>query len=384
MNNYPKKVSFFTTLLHAAKPNSLCIVAPYYTKEKMSDGYFRRVIFSDTLLSEVPRFFLDLENPSPKTKFTKIDDKKIVVNFSPNKLVRRIIPAIFFLFCHRAYYESVWQVRKPFLYIPFLKNYVDVHGAVPEEEFLGKRYQAAQTYGEIEEATIKHADHLFCVSEAMMEHFKKKYGEKLKAKMSILPIMDNQTFETANFPQKKYNKKPLIIYAGGIFEWQNIELMQKTISNCVNDANYRIYTPTPEKFWATWKDSKNRKKIYVSSATPKFLFETAYPAANYGFALRDDIVVNRVACPTKITEYLRYGIIPILKTEKVGDFVSLGMQYLSLEDANNGNYYDEKKYNAIINNNYNVLKKYAAICKKGIRQFNNIMVKGKKQNVEQN
>lgn len=370
--SYP--VSFFRTLLHVAKRNSLCIVAPYYTEEKKSDGYFRRVIFSDTLLESVPRVFLDLENPSPTTHFTRIDKNKIVINFSPNKLIRRIVPFFIFLFCHRAYYESVWQVRKPFLKFPFLKNYVDVHGSVPEEEFLGKRYQSAQTYSEIEEATIHYAKHLFCVSEAMIAHFHKKYGKKVKATMSVLPIMDEQTFETENFIKKKYRQKPNIIYAGGIFEWQNIELMQKVINSQINSAKYDIYTPTPNLFWKTWKSPKNRNKITVKSAKPGYLFKNVYPGANYGFALRDDIVVNNVACPTKITEYLRFGIIPILKTPNVGDFVSLGMQYLSLENAFAGKYFNENEYHQIIDNNYEVLKKYATICKQGINEFNKIMI----------
>ena len=373
----PNRVSFFSVLLHAAKRNSLCIIAPYYSEKKMSDGYFRRVHFSDTLLKSVPRIFIDLENPSPDTHFTKIDNNKIVINFSPKKLPRRIIPIIIFIFCHRAYYESVWQVRKNLLRFPFLKNYVDVHGAVPEEEFLGKRYQAAQTYGEIEEATIKYADHLFCVSEAMIKHFHKKYGNKMKAKMSVLPIMDKKTFDTDNFISKKYNSKPIIVYAGGIFEWQNIELMQDVINKQIDSATYQVYTPTPDLFWNTWKVSENCKKILVKSTTPDYLSQKVYPKANYGFALRDDIVVNNVACPTKITEYLRYGIIPVLKTPNVGDFVSLGMQFLSLEDAFSGNYFNEKEYYSIIENNYDVLKKYATICKQGIQEFNNIMVRGK-------
>lgn len=376
MNKDKRRVSFFTALRHAMKHNSLCIIAPY-TPEKMSDGYHRRVHFSDTLLEKVPRLFLDLENPSNKTKFTKINDYKIIINFSPNKLARIIVPFIIFFFCHRVYYESVWQVRKLLLYFPFLKTYVDVHGSVPEEEFLGQRYHAAQTYSKIEEATIKRAKCLFCVSEAMVKHFHEKYGDKLKANTVVLPIMDEKTFDTTNFPKKRYNKKPTIIYAGGIFEWQNIKLMQDVINNQISKAKYEIYTPTPKLFWETWDNQKNRKKIHVVSTTPEFLFSKVYPTANYGFALRDDIVVNRVACPTKITEYLRYGIIPILKTENVGDFVSLGMQYLSLNDAYTGNYYDKEKYNAVINNNYNVLKKYATICEKGIEQFNDILVKGK-------
>ena len=184
------RVSIFAVLRHAAKKHSICIVAPYYTKEKMSDGYFRRVAFSDDLLSPLPRIFIDLENPSKVTFFQKIDDKKIVLHFSPNKIIRAIVPVLVFIFCHRVYFESVWQVRKKLLYFPFLKAYIDMHGSVPEEEFLGKRYANAQKYGEVEEATVKRAKHIFCVSEAMVRHFREKYGNKVQATTSVLPIVD--------------------------------------------------------------------------------------------------------------------------------------------------------------------------------------------------
>ena len=43
-------------------------------------------------------------------------------------------------------------------------------------------------------------------------------------------------------------------------------------------------------------------------------------------------MVNRVACPTKLVEYLAAGILPILNTPNIGDFVRDGMAYISLED----------------------------------------------------
>lgn len=54
----------------------------------------------------------------------------------------------------------------------------------------------------------------------------------------------------------------------------------------------------------------------------------------YVFVLRDDILVNQVACPTKIVEYLNYGIIPIVLSENIGDFKELGYEYLSINDFN--------------------------------------------------
>ncbi len=59
-----------------------------------------------------------------------------------------------------------------------------------------------------------------------------------------------------------------------------------------------------------------------------------YEKAHYGFVLRDDISVNNVACPTKLVEYMNYGIIPIVLSSKIGDFERMKYDYVSLENLN--------------------------------------------------
>lgn len=51
--------------------------------------------------------------------------------------------------------------------------------------------------------------------------------------------------------------------------------------------------------------------------------------AHYGFILRDKHILNRVAAPTKMVEYLFFGIIPIVKYEEIGDVLKLGYEYIS-------------------------------------------------------
>ncbi|MGE0906881.1 hypothetical protein AB4M30_16785 [Escherichia coli] len=51
-----------------------------------------------------------------------------------------------------------------------------------------------------------------------------------------------------------------------------------------------------------------------------------------GFVLRDDIVVNRVACPTKLIEYLECGVVPVVKSPDIGDFNSLGYSFIKVDE----------------------------------------------------
>lgn len=276
--------------------------------------------------------------------------------------------------CRRIYCHSVWQVKKKFFRLPFVKVYVDVHGVVPEEETLYGRYDDAQAYGDIEEVTVQKAECLFCVTNKIKEHLRSKYGKKFKAKTVILPIYDTSLskYDIDVSDDKPYiNNMPVVIYAGGIMKWQKIELMQDSINKRIEYANYKIYCPNPEEFWKTWKYAKS-KNLTVGSKSYKDLCKDIYSIAHYGYVLRDDITVNNVACPTKIAEYIKYKIIPIVSSPKIGDFVDLGMKYITLEDYNNGKLYSKKEMKEIINNNIDVLNRYIAIHNKGQKEFKKI------------
>ena len=82
-----------------------------------------------------------------------------------------------------------------------------------------------------------------------------------------------------------------------------------------------------------------------------------YQESHYGFILREDIVVNHVACPTKLIEYLAMGVIPIVDCEKIGDFSEMGMRYVYLNDLLDHNLPEEKLRSEFANINYSVYEK---------------------------
>ena len=93
-----------------------------------------------------------------------------------------------------------------------------------------------------------------------------------------------------------------------------------------------------------------------------------YKVCHFGFALRDDITVNNVACPTKIIEYIQYGIVPVLKTEKIGDFVDMGMQYISYEEfADSAPGFEQ--YSSMARGNFAVLDKLMQAHNDGVAEL---------------
>lgn len=354
------------------KEKSIVIVAPYFNNERLKDGYFKRVKAVDELFKDYYKVYITYETKDVKIVFEDYDERNTtVVRYLPGSKKQKILTAMLMMASGRIYCHSVWQVKKKFFKLPGVKVYVDVHGVVPEEETLYGRYEDAQMYGDIEEATVQKAECLICVTNKIKEHLEEKYGNKFKAKTIIMPIFDS-SLEQYDIEVKKekplINDKPVVIYAGGIMKWQKIELMQYSIHNNINQANYMVYCPEPKEFWATWNYPKN-KNLVVGSKNYQDLCTDVYSKAHYGYVLRDDITVNNVACPTKIADYFKYRIIPIVLSPKIGDFIDLGMKYITLEDFNNGKLLTSKEMKEIANNNEKVLKKYIELHEKGKKEF---------------
>lgn len=354
------------------KNKTIVIVAPYFTEERLKDGYYKRVKAVDELFEDYYKVYVTYETFKNEIEFEEHPERNTtVVRYLPGSRTQKLLVALLMIACKRIYCHSVWQVKTKFFKLPGVKVYVDVHGIVPEEETLYGRYEAAQMYGDIEEKTVQKAECLICVTNKIKEHLQEKYGNKFKAKTIIMPIFDSSLSKyDINVPKEKpfIKEKPVVIYAGGIMKWQKIELMQESINKCINNANFMVYCPNPKEFWETWKYPKY-KNLEVGSKSYQDLCKDVYSKAHYGYVLRDDIAVNNVACPTKIADYFKYRIVPIVKSPKIGDFIDLGMQYITLEDFNDGKLLSPKKIKEITDNNIKVLEKYIDIHEKGKKEF---------------
>lgn len=351
---------------------TIVIVAPYFTKERLKDGYYKRVKAVDELFKDYYKIYVTYEIKGTSLQFEEYPDRKTtVVRYLPGSMKQKILTSLLMIKCGKVYCHSVWQVKKKFFKLPGVKVYVDVHGVVPEEETLYERYEDAQMYGDIEEVTVQKAECLICVTNKIKEHLQKKYGKKFKAKTIIMPIFDSSlsTYDIKVEKNKPFiNNKPVAIYAGGIMKWQKIELMQESIYQCRENANFMVYCPNPNEFWKTWK-YKKISNLKVGSKNYDDLCKDVYSKAHYGYVLRDNITVNNVACPTKIADYFKYRIVPIVLSPQIGDFIDLGMKYITLEDFNNGKLLSQKEIESIADNNENVLKKYIDLHEKGKKDF---------------
>lgn len=255
---------------------------------------------------------------------------------------------------------------------PRVTTFYDFHGVVPEElQFMG-REDVAEQMSQEEEAIVSNSNYIIVANQAMKRHIMRKYPE-CGATFILFPMNneDNDREESMVIKNEK-SEKPIVIYAGGLQKWQLIPTMQDAIEKRRNEFDFRMYVSDTTEFLKLWGNKKQPDDWRVDTLSAEEL-KLEYEKADYGFMLRDDIVVNEVACPTKLIDYIKYGIIPIMKSEKVGDFVENGLRYIKMEDFLDGNMPSDVERIEMIRNNMSIMDKLHMDYETGLAHLKEIL-----------
>lgn len=297
------------------------------TASEFRDGFFQRVVDIDGYFTDKHRIYLNISLLK--------NHKKYVIDEADN--MRKIYYLNFFLHlfliirmfnnAEFVYIQSLHNTLYSFPFIKLITNkYVlDLHGVVPEELEFQQRKLKSWIFHKIEHFIFGRIDICVAVTARLANHYKEKYPACGCQYIiyNILPKNLRRIDLRCNEDEKVH-----IIYSGNTQAWQNIELMLSVISNNqFPNFKYTILTGDLEGM----KDALEAKNLFpnanieLNSVSPQDL-TSYYAKANYGFILRDDILVNNVACPTKLVEYMFYGIIPIVLSDNIGDFRELGYE----------------------------------------------------------
>lgn len=220
------------------------------------------------------------------------------------------------------------------LLFKYAKVLVDIHGAGPEEaEYvrlqLGSRDLSIVSWlNHVEKVILKKADRIFVVTPAMEKHLCRKWAINSSAQFRVLPVALGANFlrdGDCNVVHK-YSLEPLInknvfVYCGGVQAYQCVD---DTIANyiCIarhiKDPALLFITPDAEKIRGKVDrlSDEIKNSIVIVSATPDEV-PSLLKLGKYGFVLRENNVLNIVACPTKINEYLACGLV-LICTESAG------------------------------------------------------------------
>lgn len=309
--------------MEAKKKLRIMVTTGYPYDELLSEGMMARIKSIDELLSsigEVTYVSAGIRGnlSYPHTRMIRKGTREIKLNF----FIHQLTVFIQALRADVIYVHSITTYA--LMIIPLLifssKVILDVHGVVPEETLMSNKKALAIFYGLIEKIAFKRTRNIVVVTNSMKEHFIKKYGI-FRSRFIYIPIYEKEIELKSNF-----NERPRIIYAGGIQKWQNFDVIREMVYRFQENYDFEIYIPA--HFRSKVEEIFKGCRVVIDSLSKEELFHR-YRNGDIGVLFRDDIVVNNVANPTKLNEYLSFGLVPLMMTRNVGDFDSAGYYSLS-------------------------------------------------------
>ncbi len=315
----------------------LLFLANYPAPENIHEGMSQRIVAMDRQFERANRTYLFVSHRLFREKEVQ-DIGEGVIQYRCNLFIHfffilRLIRSSDTLFFH-----SVITALPLLPLWPFIRKctrlILDAHGTVPEEIRLSGIRWKARLYGISERLLFGRADVVIAVTHAMVRHFQSKYpsASPRYVRYAILPahLADTDTHKGHITDVDTVR----VIYSGNLQSWQHIDLMLETIKcNFSQKITYELLTGEPDRMRQLLAKHglPTDGNLRVLTVDPRELGDY-YRQAHYGFILRDDITINRVACPTKMVEYLFHGMIPVVKSPWIGDFAEMGYEYISYEN----------------------------------------------------
>lgn len=201
-----------------------------------------------------------------------------------------------------------------YMFRGYKNNIVWIQGTIPEESFMRNqsklRFSVLST---IEKYVLRRADFILFVSEEMKHHYEKKYNISFKNRCFIMPCFNEVNVEKKAFTNPQKYIENSMIYVGSLNKWQcfeeTVSLVKKVQDISGTDIKFDVFTRDME-LARSILEKKKVKNYHVNFVKSDLLKEHTL-AYKYGFVLRKDDIVNRVATPTKFSNYISCGIVPI-------------------------------------------------------------------------
>jgi GT2 family glycosyltransferase/glycosyltransferase involved in cell wall biosynthesis len=344
----------------------------YPYPERQSDGYFQRIQMVDHLFTDRWRIYVEGGYIPGRTHWIDRPEAKVlvlrIVGSRRHVLMAQVLALLSILRCRKVYFHSIltmqWHSIERLFSLPGLTKVIDIHGVVTEEFRLNNDFYNAMIYERLEQLAIRKCDVIIVVTKAMENYLRQKYRKDLQGRVVLFPMFPNYPATTT--PKPQISEKPRVVYAGGLQKWQQVSQMVSAISFTHSLYEYRFYCPEPSTVREMLPE-RDFPDVEIGHKTRDELLDL-YPECHYGFILREDNIVNQVACPTKLVEYLAMGIVPIINTENIGDFQAMGMQSVTLDALLRGFLPNESQRSRMARHNFRLYKDMSEIYKEGANQ----------------
>ncbi len=314
----------------------IAFVAPCPYGDRVKEGWMSRIAAVDAIFRDRRRVYLHFG------AHHRLEDGDVVHEHGKGLHEWCLNPAEP---AHRAIVDALTE-RIGLLYVhtihlaegvlPWLetgKLVVDFHGVVPEEEAMLGRPELAPRYELVEKEVLAKAKACVMVTDAMREHYAEKYPQLPPRRHVILPIVEALAAE----PRVQSDDAALVrvVYAGGTQAWQNVGAMLSLAQSTKEFAHVAFFSHDHE-ILARQASERGMTGEASFAFVNKHELGAHYARLDFGLVLRDDSPVNRVSCPTKVFEYLQCGVIPIVRSPRLGDFEAMGYAYVTEDEFAGG------------------------------------------------
>ena len=340
----------------------IVVVGRYANGPVERDGMVQRIKYIDTVLATESRVYLDLS--IRRNILASIEQIDNVTIYHLNQVLHRRRIVRLLRKANVIYYHSILNFQRVGRYSPVAGqcSFLDLHGVVPEELEMAGQLRDAEKMQTVERKAIMTADAIVVVSDNMAEHIMTKYNIT-KAHDSIITL-PHAEIEIQARPGRSSDNDLRIVYVGGIRPWQNVPLMVEVCRGLERlRTKITFLVPDIEGFMHISGGLVGLENVEVASE-PHAGVAGRLLRADVGFVLRNDTVVNRVAVPTKLIEYLACGVVPIVIQPVIGDFARIGYKYLTVDDILTGRY-TITDLEAMRQHNYGVLRVLQAQARQG-------------------
>lgn len=323
-------------------PAPIVIVAPCPLGKGAVEGWMSRIRAIDAVFAGQRRVYLDMVSGGAAPG----RPQEILHGEAREARIDMLDPD------HRAYVEAlIAEARFVYVHTVHLARFVlpyyitgkivtDIHGVVPEEERMLGRPEHGDFYEAVEASVVLSSPLLVVVSAAMRAHLMAKYPA-CQAEFVIAPIIESHAVDLADRKPRAEGAPYRVLYSGGAQVWQNIDATLAAWAEAKDICTFEALSHDHEIIRAKAEALGLGAGAARFRVVDKPALAEAYLNSDFGFVLRDDSPVNFVACPTKLSEYLWFGVIPVVKTAMIGDFAAEGYKYLTLEEFSIGLLPDE-------------------------------------------
>ena len=220
--------------------------------------------------------------------------------------------------------SDIWQVLVTWFYLIGSKKKIIywIQGSIAEESYLKHgslvRFCILKIF---ERLCLLFSDGYIYVSPYMKDTYSKSIFTKGKPYL-VFPCISDLKFTGESKEPNSF------CYLGGMSKWQNfpqIVSMMNVICEKKPGSVFRIATNDTEECLKVISEVASnclRNSISVVSLSSKIEIENFFFFCEFGFLIRDDILVNQVASPIKLAEYLSCGVTVII-TPAIRSYASI-------------------------------------------------------------